>query len=132
MEPLNQYFDIHSREHFISCHQICICHNQYVLVCHFNVHIVPVWIAIILVFVFFSLSLSFFFWFSPQQLTLSTVNSASVHCSRSHKLPFSATFLLKMGLTALFTHLKIISLQCFQFQFSILAKISSIQTYPYI
>ena len=28
----------------------------------------------------------------------------------------------------LFTHLKIILLQCFQFQFSVLAKINSIQT----
>ena len=45
-----------------------------------------------------------------------------------HKLHFSTTFLFKMGPTALFTHLKIISLQCFQFQFSISAKISSIQT----
>ena len=36
VEPLNQYFDIYSREHFISCHLICIFHNQYVLLCHFN------------------------------------------------------------------------------------------------
>ena len=35
-----------------------------------------------------------------------------------------------MGPTTLFTHLKIISLQCFQFQFSVSAKISSIQTHP--
>ena len=72
----------------------------------------------------------FFFVVQPQQLTLSTVNSASVHCSRSHKLHFSAIFLLKMDPTALFTHLKIISLQCFQFQFSVSAKISLIQTHP--
>ena len=51
-----------------------------------------------------------------------------VHCSRAHKFHFSATFSLKMGLTALFTHLKIILLQCFQFQFLVSAKISSIQT----
>ena len=38
--------------------------------------------------------------------------------------------ILKMGLTVLFTHLKIILLQCFQF--SVSAKISSIQTDPYI
>ena len=69
---------------------------------------------------------SFFFLVQPQELTLSTVNSASVHCSRSHKLHFSTIFLLKIGPTALFTHLKINSLQCFQFQFSVLAKISSI------
>ena len=78
----------------------------------------------------FFFSFFFFFFFQPQQLTLSTVNSASVHCLRSHKVHFSATFLLKMGPTALFTHLKIISLQCFQFQFSISAKISLIQTHP--
>ena len=35
-----------------------------------------------------------------------------------------------MGPTTLFTHLKIILLQCFQFQFSVSAKISSIQTHP--
>ena len=35
-----------------------------------------------------------------------------------------------MGPTTLFTHLKIISLQCFQFQFSVSAKIFSIQTHP--
>ena len=35
-----------------------------------------------------------------------------------------------MGPTILFTYLKIISLQCFQFQFSVSAKISSIQTHP--
>ena len=63
-------------------------------------------------------------------MTLSTVNSAFVHCLQSHKLHFSITFLFKMGLTVLFTHLKIISLQCFQFQFSVSAKISSIQTHP--
>ena len=43
-----------------------------------------------------------------------------------HKFHFSATFLLKMGLMILFTHLKIILLQYFQFQFSISATISSI------
>ena len=35
--------------------------------------------------------------------------------TRTHKHHFSATFSLKMGLTVLFTHLKIILLQCFQF-----------------
>ena len=53
-----------------------------------------------------------------------------VHCSRTHKFHFSATFSLKMGLTVLFTHLKNILLQYFQFQFSVSAKISSIQTDP--
>ena len=46
----------------------------------------------------------------------SSVNSASVHCSRTHKFHFLSIFSLKMGPTALFTHLKIILLQCFQFQ----------------
>ena len=50
--------------------------------------------------------------------------------TRAYKLYFSATFSLRMSPTALFTHLKIISLQCFQFQFSVSAKISSIQTHP--
>ena len=54
-----------------------------------------------------------------------TVHGCTVH--RSHKFHFSVTFSLKIGPTVLFTYLKIISLQCFQFQFSILAKINSIQ-----
>ena len=55
-------------------------------------------------------------------------NLAPVYCSRTHKFHFSATFSLKMGPTVLFTHLKIILLQYFQFQFLIPVKISSIQT----
>ena len=43
-----------------------------------------------------------------------TVHGCTVH--GSHKFHFSTTFSLKMGPTILFTHLKIISLQCFQFQ----------------
>ena len=54
----------------------------------------------------------------------------SVYCLQTHKFHFSATFSLKMGPTALFTHLKNILLQCFQFQFLVSAKISSIQTDP--
>ena len=76
---------------------------------------------------------TFFFFFFPsklQVLTKSSVNSVFMHCSRTHKLHFLATFSLKMSPTALFTHLKIISLQCFQFQFSVSAKINSIQTDP--
>ena len=92
---------------------------------------VCVWIARLHVHVFsFYVFLFFFFSFfsKPQLLTKSSVNSASVHCLRTYKLYFSVTFSLKMGLITLFTHLKIISLQCFQFQFSVSAKISSIQT----
>ena len=97
--------------------------------------LVIVWFAMkpmstFLLHVFLFFFFFFFFFFSPQLLTLSIVNSAYVYYSRSHKLHFLATFLLKMGLTTLFTHLKIISLQCFQFQFSVSAKISSIQTHP--
>ena len=42
------------------------------------------------------------------------VNSTSVHCLRTHKFHFLSIFSLKMGPTALFTHLKIILLQWFQ------------------
>ena len=50
-----------------------------------------------------------------------------VHCFRIHKFYFLATFSLKMGLTVLFTHLKIILLQyfsvfSFSFQFSVVSK----------
>ena len=38
-----------------------------------------------------------------------------VHCSRDPQVLFLANFSLKFGFTALFTHLKIILLQCFQF-----------------
>ena len=69
----------------------------------------------------------FFFNFQPHYLTKSTVNSIFVHCLRTHKFHFSVTFSLKIGLTILFTHLKIILLQYFQFQFSISVKINSIQ-----
>ena len=49
---------------------------------------------------------------------------------RSHKLHFSTTFSLKMGLTSLFTHLKNILLQCFQFSIFNFSKINYIQTDP--
>ena len=72
----------------------------------------------------------FFFFFSLHSLLcqLWTVHPCIFH--GFHKLHFSATFLLKMGPTTLFTHLKIISLQFFQFQFSVSVKISLIQTDP--
>ena len=55
-------------------------------------------------------SFLFFFFSQPYVLTFQqwTVHPCTVH--GSHKLHFSATFSLKMGLTALFTHLKIILL----------------------
>ena len=45
-----------------------------------------------------------------------------VHCLRTHKLHFLVTFSLKMGPMILFTHLKIILLQCFS--------VFSFQLYP--
>ena len=39
----------------------------------------------------------------------------SVHCSWDLQVPFSFKTTLKLGPMALFTHLKIILLQCFQF-----------------
>ena len=81
----------------------------------------------------------FFFWHSktatvheqqPQLLTKSPANSVSVHCSWTHKLYFPTTFSLKIGLMALFIHLKIILLQYFQFSVFNFGKISSIQTDP--
>ena len=55
-----------------------------------------------------------------------SVGPCTVH--GTHKSQFSATFSLKMGLTILFTYLKIILLQCFQFSVSV--TISSIQIDP--
>ena len=45
-----------------------------------------------------------------------------VYCLWTHKFHFSVTFLLQMGPTVLFTHLKIILLQCFS--------VFSFQLYP--
>ena len=67
--------------------------------------------AFCLVFSFF-----FFFWFQPHYLTKSTMNSARMYDSYVPQIPLFSQFSLKMGPTVLFTHLKIISLQCFQFQ----------------
>ena len=78
-------------------------------------------------FTFASAFCSFFFFFhafwvcgycsmnSNRNCWLLAVNSAHMHCLRTHKFHFLSTFSLKMGLTVLFTHLKIILLQCFQF-----------------
>ena len=59
---------------------------------------------------FFFFSFSYTFWLSRQW----TVHLCTVH--GSHKLHFSTTFSLKMGSMILFTYLKIILLQYFQFQ----------------
>ena len=82
-------------------------------------------------FSFYVFSFFFFFFFSrvffPQAAIVHVrymnsnrnfdqffVNSISVHCLQTHKFHFLSIFSLKMGPTALFTHLKIILLQWFQ------------------
>ena len=62
-----------------------------------------------------------FLTFLPWTVLLCTVHG-------SHKSHFSTTFSLKMGPTILFTHLKIILLQCFHILVFNFSKISSIQT----
>ena len=69
-------------------------------------------------------------WTIVAKVDFSTMNSALVYCLRTHKFHFSTTFSLKMSPTVLFTHLKIILLQCFQFSVFSFNKISSIQTHP--
>ena len=51
-----------------------------------------------------------------------------MHCSWDSQTSFLVKFLLKMGSTALFTHLKIILLQYFQFLVFMYSAISGIQT----
>ena len=55
--------------------------------------------------------------FGPVFFTFLSI-SGSVHCSWTHKFHFLSIFSLKIGPTVLFTHLKIILLQCFQFSVS--------------
>ena len=69
-------------------------------------------------------------WTVATKFDLSTIFSQSVHtvhCSWTYEFHFSVTFLLKIGPTVLFTHLKIILLQyfpvfSFSFQFSVVSK----------
>ena len=101
---------------------------------NFDIYFVTVWVALIpastspsCVFLFFSF---FFFWV---QLTIVDFVNCEQYIYALFTVPqitFFNIFLLKMGPTVLFTYLKIISLQYFQFQFSVSAKISSIQTHP--
>ena len=81
---------------------------------------------------FFSTFSFFSFFFSFQLAIVDFVNCEQCICVlfMVPQITLFSNFLLKMGSTILFTHLKIILLQCFQFQFSISAKISSIQTHP--
>ena len=64
---------------------------------------------------------------SSRKCLLSIVNSAFVHCSRTHKFHFSATFSLQMGPMVLFTFKNYFTTVFSVFNFS---KISSIQTNP--
>ena len=57
----------------------------------------------------------FLFYFLSRNVWLFPWTVHIVHCSQTHKFYFSYTFSLKMSPTILFTHLKIILLQCFQF-----------------
>ena len=75
---------------------------------------------------------SFFFFLVAALVDFLSVNSAFVHCSWTHKFHFLTTFSLKIGPTILFTHLKIILLQCFQFSVFSFSKISSIQTHTIV
>ena len=86
--------------------------SEKILIFHFNpnVHLVLVWIA--------------------QKYACVSFMWPHGHYSWDPQLGKNTNLTLKLGPIALFTHLKIISLQCFQFQFSISTKISSIQTDP--
>ena len=72
--------------------------------------------------------LAFFFFWEERFTWLCTVQwvSSLVHCLRDLQTSFSVKISLKMGLTALFTHLKNILLQCFKFL--VFSRISDIQT----
>ena len=72
----------------------------------------------------------FFFFFSAAMVDPFFCEQCTCALFTDPQTPFLSTFSLKMGPTALFTHLKIILLQCFQFSVFSFSKISSIQTYP--
>ena len=76
----------------------------------------------------FPACLRFFFFFlmhAFQPETKCNVHALFIHCSWDPQSLYSEKKKLKMGLMILFTHLKIILLQCFQF--SVFSKISCIQ-----
>ena len=81
-----------------------------------------------------SLTFPFFFFLSKRMNSNSTVHAqgftvqekkCTIHRTYNH---FILKKILKMGPTSLFTHLKIILLQCFQF--TVFSKISCIRTNP--
>ena len=79
---------------------------------------------VICVFLFFF----FFFFVQSTIVDKSTVNSAPVHYSRVPQIILFSHFFIKNESHSTIYTFKIISLQCFQFQFSVSAKISCIQT----
>ena len=98
-----------------------------------TIHIlVPVWIEIIvrLRFLFHISFLFYFLFFQRMNSKITWIYCAgdNYNCSRTVAALFMHLKILKMGLTVVFTHLKIILLQCFQF--SVSTKISCIQTDP--
>ena len=89
--------------------------------------IVLVWIALTsAAFAFPQFFFSFLFSRNGWPVFLWTMHLCTVH--KSHQLHFLSTFSLKLSLTVLFTYLKIILLQYFQFSIFNFSKISSIQT----
>ena len=83
--------------------------------------LVSVWIVLK------STASAFFFFFFEKRILAKFMLFQQVSCTvhGTYKPLFSAKLSLKMGHTTLFTHLKIILLQCFQF-----LAISGIQTHP--
>ena len=79
-------------------------------------HIGWVWIWLIASTFCFQRVSTIFFFLVAALVDFLSMNSASVYYSRTHKFHFSVIFSLKIGFTILFTHLKIILLQYFQFQ----------------
>ena len=63
--------------------------------------------------IFYFMFPDFFFFFKVATFDYSSVNSASVHYLWVSQTSLFSNFLLKMDLTILFTHLKIILLRCF-------------------
>ena len=59
----------------------------------------------------------FFFFFGKDRVAIMNFQWVPCIVHGTHKPLNSANFSLKIGLTTLFTHLKIILLQCFQFLF---------------
>ena len=69
-----------------------------------------------------------FFFFSSRVFCFLRQITLFITVHRTHSHFIQEKKILKMGFMVLFTHLKIILLQCFQF--SVLTKISCIQTDP--